>query len=142
MALPELGVPAIKVKADTGARTSSIHAINLTPFTQYGEQWIRFGITPLQRIDSLVIPCEARLTDQRVVTDSGGHRETRFVITTTLRLKTLEKSIELTLTERTTMRFRMLLGRTALIPDLIVDPGGSYLLGKTKARKHYPEFKF
>ena len=141
MALPELGIPAIKVKADTGARTSAIHAINLQPFTRKGESWIRFDIPPLQRIDSFVITCEAPLIDQRTVTDSGGHSETRYVITTLLRLSGLEKSIELTLTERAAMRFRMLLGRTALTPELIVDPSQSYLLGKARLRKLYPVLK-
>lgn len=138
MSLPELGIPAIKVKADTGARTSAIHALNIEPITRDGIPWIRFGVPPIQRLDRLIITCEAPVADQRKVTDSGGHTETRYVIATRLQIGELSKPIELTLTERTAMRFRMLLGRTALTPELIVNPGKSYLLGKVDFREHYP----
>ena len=141
MALPELSIPAIKVKADTGARTSAIHAIDLKPFTRDGQGWISFGIPPVQRTESLVIRCEAPLTDERLVTDSGGHTEMRYVIDVLLRLGHVERRIDLTLTQRETMRFRMLLGRTALVPGTVVDPSKSYLLGRMNVRKCYPALK-
>lgn len=136
-ALPELGVPAIKVKVDTGARSSALHAYYVEPFGTGKRPRVRFGIHPLQRRTDVEIHCEAEVVDRRMVTDSGGHRERRIVIVTPIRLGDVEWSIEVTLAKRDSMLFRMLLGRTAADGRLLIDPGESYMLGRVPARTVY-----
>ncbi len=130
VALPDLGIPAIKVKVDTGARTSALHAFNLRPFVENGKQRIEFSVHPKQRDAETVIVCQSDVLDQRVVSDSGGHREERFVILTTLFIGGRKWPIEMTLTARDNMKFRMLLGRTAIENRVLVDASSSYLVGK------------
>ncbi len=130
--LPELRLPLIKAKIDTGARTSCLHAFSLEPFNKRGAQWIRFGMHPQQDALQPELFCEAQVVDKRTVTDSGGHREERYVISTQLELGNASWPIEMTLTNRDTMRFRMLLGRTAMQNRVVVDPGASYLLGNAE----------
>lgn len=131
VALPELGLERIKAKVDTGARTSCLHAFNLEPFDQGGERWVRFGMHPRQHSDAESIECTAPVLEERVVTDSGGHRENRMVIRSLVQLYGQSWDIELTLTGRDDMRFRMLLGRTAIRRRFVVDPGRSFLAGDT-----------
>jgi hypothetical protein len=128
VALPGLGIGRIKVKTDTGARTSALHAFYVEPFDRDGVEWVRFGIHPVQQNEETVIDCEAPVHDRRTVTDSGGHAEERYVIYTPVSLGNREWPVELTLTNRDTMRFRMLVGRTALKGQFVVDPDKSYLL--------------
>ena len=143
LSLPDLGIPAIKAKVDTGARTSALHTAHVEPFRKRGEEFVRFWIHPLQRRTDLVLHCTAPLLERRTVSDSGGHREKRYVIETLLRLGDGEWPIEITLTDRDTMRFRMLLGRTAMADKIIVDPGASYRRGKKPNLKRlYSKFNY
>jgi hypothetical protein len=130
VSLPDLGIEHIKAKVDTGARTSALHAFFLEPFERDGEDWLRFRIHPLQKNDELVVESEARVIDQRSIRDSGGHAENRYVIETTILLGDKRVTAEVTLTDRESMLFRMLLGRTALKGRFSVDPGRSFTLGK------------
>lgn len=127
--LPALGIPAIKAKVDTGARTSALHAFQVRHFRHHSEDWVRFFMHPLQHDTDTVVECRARVIDRRAVSDSGGHREKRWVVETDLRIGTQTWPVELTLTNRDTMLFRMLLGRTALRGRLLVDCARSYLQG-------------
>ncbi|KFZ29103.1 ribosomal protein S6 modification protein [Pseudidiomarina atlantica] len=128
-ALPELGIEAIKMKVDTGARTSCLHAFRLEPFEKNGEAWLRIWIHPEQGSNREHI-CEAKIHDQREVTDSGGHTELRYVIRSQLVLGNFTGPVELTLTNRDSMKFRMLLGRQAMRGIFLVDPDASYLVGE------------
>lgn len=129
VALPELGIERIKAKVDTGARTSALHAFDIQEIpAENGRERVRFGMHPIQGDTDTVRFCEADIIDRRPVTDSGGHTEDRLVIATLLRLGDLEWTIEATLTSRDNMRFRMLLGRTAMKGRIYVRPDKSYLV--------------
>lgn len=130
--LPQIGIPRIKAKIDTGARTSALHAYSIDTFKEKGIEKVRFKIHPYQRNATKQIICVAEIFDVRWVTDSGGHREERFVIKTNLSLANELWPIEITLTNRDTMAFRMLLGRTALIDRFCINPARSYIYGKRK----------
>ena len=138
MGLPALGLPLIKAKVDTGARTSTLHAFYVDPFRRHGAPWVRFGVHPLRGRTDVVIHGETEVIDQRQVTDSGGHRELRHVVLTPLRLGGREWPIEVTLANRETMLFRMLLGLSAIAGRALVDPDRSYLTGRQRApARHY-----
>lgn len=128
--LPELGLPPIKAKVDTGARTSALHAFEIKPFAEDGRQRVEFKIHPKQLDNERVVVCTADVADQRFVTDSGGHKEERWVIKTELKIGPHAWAIEMTLTSRDDMRFRMLLGRNALKHWALVDSSRSYVVGK------------
>jgi ribosomal protein S6--L-glutamate ligase len=130
-AFPELGIPAIKARVDSGAKTSALHAINIAPFIKNDTNWVKFDINPIQNNLKTVIHCEAILVDKRVVKSSSGFREQRYVIQTTITLGEDSWNIEMTLTNRDSMGFRMLLGREAMSGRILVDPEQKYLLGQT-----------
>lgn len=133
--LPDLGVSRIKVKVDSGARSSSLHAFAIEEFVKDGIAWVRFNICPDQHSSKKVIPAEAKVLDVRMVKNSGGKKTKRFVIETTLRLLDLDFPIELTLANRDEMGFRMLLGRQAMRRRFLMDPGGSYYGGRPPKKK-------
>jgi len=133
--LPELGIEAIKAKVDTGARTSAIHAFQLKTFSEGGRERVEFRIHPLQKDTVTEVTCTADVLDKRIVTDSGGHKEERLVISTLLMIGDESWPIEATLTARDNMMFRMLLGRTALKGRARVNPALSYLVGKKRRAK-------
>ena len=130
IAIPEFGILKIKAKVDTGARTSCIHAFSVTKFEKDKEVWVRFGVHPNQKDKATEVWCEAPVSDYREVTDSGGHSEMRYVIISKLVIGEHEFDTELTLTNRDSMRFRMLLGRTAMSDRFVVNPAASYSQSK------------
>ena len=127
---PELGIPAIKARVDSGAKTSALHAINIAPFIKDGINWVKFDINPIQNNLKTVIHCEALLIDKRVVKSSSGFREQRYVIQSNIKIGSDLWAIEMTLTNRDSMGFRMLLGREAMSGRILVDPEQKYLLGQ------------
>ena len=127
VSLPELGIELIKAKVDTGARTSALHAFGIKPFRKEGKRRIRFKVHPLQHRVDVTVKCETDIIDVRWVTDSGGRRERRYVIETLIKVGEESWRAEITLTNRDTMRFRMLLGRTAVRYRFMVNPSMSYV---------------
>lgn len=128
--LPSLDVPAVKARVDSGAKTSSIHAFNIEPFTRNSTQWVRFDLHPLQKSRRATIRCEAPVIDRRLVRSSNNNCEKRFVISTPITLNGETWDIELTLTNRDAMGFRMLLGREAMSGRMLVDSEERFLLGE------------
>ena len=134
LGFPDLGIAQIKAKVDTGARTSCLHAYYVKPFERDGATWVRFGIHPQQNDTNEEVHCEAPVKDRRTVRDSGGHEEYRYVIETPIAIGKERRLAEVTLTDRDTMKFRVLLGRTAIRGQYLVDAGCSYLQGKRKRK--------
>ena len=148
VSLPELNLPAIKAKVDTGARTSALHAFKVKRIKRNKGDIVRFSLHPIQRNRDIVLDCEAPLIDERAVCNSGGHWEKRYVIQTHLALRETYVPIEITLTDRDNMRFRMLIGRQALqqYENLLIDPSKSYQAGakdlsKNQLYTYYPALK-
>jgi hypothetical protein len=136
VSLPDLGLVAVKGKVDTGAKTSSLHAFDISLEEKGTKTYVYFKVHPLQNDFSEVVSCKAILVDKRFVTDSGGHKEERFVIRTYMVLAGIRKRIELTLTNRESMKYRMLIGRSAL-KHLYIDSTQSYLSGKSLKQKRF-----
>lgn len=128
LSLPNLGIRKINAKIDTGAKTSCLHAFKVEAFEKDETLWVRFWIHPIQRNSDVEVMCEAEVLDERVVRDSGGHEEMRYVIKTDLAIGGETWPIEITLTNRENMAFRMLLGRTAMHNRIMVDPVESFLV--------------
>jgi hypothetical protein len=125
---PDLHIFRVKGKIDTGARSSSLHAFHLHPFQRAGKEFIQFRVHPYQRNSRITVQAETEILDWRHVTSSGGHRQFRPVILVPISLNGQTWSIELTLTNRDVMGFRLLLGREALRKRFLVNPGRSFLL--------------
>lgn len=124
-----LGLPAVKARVDSGAKTSSIHAVNIQTFKRSGESWVSFEVHPLQNNRRIVVRCEAPVVDRRTVKSSSGESEKRLVIQVPMQLGDLTRDIELTLANRDSMGYRMLLGREAMAGSILVDPSSGFLQG-------------
>ena len=140
VSLPDLNITSVKAKLDTGARSSALHAFDLSFFQRDGIDFVRFKVHPSQRSKKRTITTEAKLLEMRTVRNSGGQAEIRPVIETTVVAGKQQWSIELTLTNRDVMGFRMLLGRQAVRHRFLVDSSQSYLQSSapTHRRKHHP----
>lgn len=139
---PILGIPIIKARVDSGAKTSALHAINIVPFTKDSEDWVKFDINPIQNDSKTIINCESKLIDKRIVKSSSGYREQRYVVATDLEIGGKNWTIEITLTNRDSMGFRMLLGREAMSGRVLVDPEEKYLLGQPTNENLSTLYKF
>ncbi len=126
IALPDLGLPALKAKIDTGARTSALHTHRIEPYGPAKRPMVRFTVRPSPQRTDLEIEAQAAVIDRREVTSSNGERELRYVIATRLSLGKWQWPIEVTLTNRERMTYRMLLGRQAIRPNMLVDPDASF----------------
>lgn len=129
LSLPGLGLPAVKAKVDTGARTSSIHAFMIEPYKNRGKNRVRFGVHPVPERPDITVFCSAELVEQREITSSNGETELRYIIRTPVKIGGQEWPIEISLTNRESMQYRMLFGRTALKDNIIVDPNASCAQG-------------
>jgi ribosomal protein S6--L-glutamate ligase len=139
-ALPALGIPAIKVRVDSGARTSALHAFNIKSFKRGDSLWVGFEVHPLQHNRRTIVRCEAPVIDRRLVKSSSGVAEKRYVIRTALQHDGQSWDIELTLTNRDSMGYRMLLGREAMVGRVLVDPAAAFLGGEIaheQLQSHY-----
>lgn len=127
---PSLSIPAIKARVDSGAKTSSIHAFNIQAFNRNGQAWVSFEVHPIQNDRKTVVRCESPVVDRRFVKSSSGNREKRYVISAPVQIGGDIWEIELTLTNRDSMGYRMLLGREAMSGRMLVDPEASFALGE------------
>lgn len=132
VALPDLEVPWVKAKLDTGARSSSIHAFDLEEFERDGRAWVSFAVHPWQRSEVDTVRCELPVVDRRAIRSSTGHEEERLVVRTRITVVGHDLDAELTLANRDEMGFRMLVGREAMRGVVLVDPGRSYIGGRPR----------
>lgn len=133
--LPDLGIKRVKAKVDTGARSSSLHAEGIELFQVRGQIGVRFIVLPLQRSRLKAVACQAPLYDERYVKSSNGSRELRPVIRTAVLWGGQRWEVDVTLTSRDLMGFRMLLGREAIRRRFLVDTGRSYFGGRQPVKK-------
>jgi ribosomal protein S6--L-glutamate ligase len=126
VALPDLGLPALKAKIDTGAKTSALHTHSLEPYGSSRHPMVRFSVRPNPEARDLEVEASARVIDRREVISSNGVRELRFVIRSRLSIGGRSWPIEITLTNRDRMTYRMLIGRQAIRSDMLVDAAASF----------------
>lgn len=134
LSIPELGISRIKAKIDTGARSSCLHTRELEIYEAEEGRRVRFSVHPLPKKPDLVATCDRPLIDCRLVRDSGGHEDERPFIRVPVVLGPHVWEVEFSLTSRDNMKFRMLLGRTAMKDRFLVNPSLSYLFGKPARR--------
>ncbi len=134
LGLPELELPAIRAKVDTGAKTSALHAFVIEPFGPTSARQVRFGIHPVPGRDDIERFCTATVFDRREVTSSNGDKELRYVIRTLLTMGAMGWPVEITLTNRESMAYRMLLGRQGIKRGMLVDPSASFRQPKLSHR--------
>lgn len=135
VSLPELGLPLIKAKIDTGAATSSIHAYNISYVTKDGKKFVEYELHPLQKNKKVIIKCVSPLVEYRKVRSSSGKLQTRPVIRTAIKIGNFSWYIDLNLTNRDSMGMRMLIGREALSGRILVNPKHRFLYGKIASKK-------
>jgi hypothetical protein len=128
-AFPDLGIDRIHAKIDTGAKTSAIHAFRIREIEDNGNLLVEFALHPRRRRKTPEIFCRAPVVDKRLIRSSNGQEEERYVISTDMRMGDESWTVELTLTNRDAMGFRLLVGRDAVARRFLIDPGGAYLLG-------------
>jgi len=133
--LPDLGIKRVKAKVDTGARSSSLHAFDVHMFTRGGRRYVRFKVHPMQHDSHVTNDCETELHDERWIKSSNGVKQHRPVIRVSIQFGQESWPIDLTLTSRDVMGFRMLLGREAIRPRFAVDPGRSFLVRDQMPKK-------
>jgi ribosomal protein S6--L-glutamate ligase len=129
LSFPALGVHAVKARVDSGAKISSIHAFNVSEFRREGRLWVSFEVHPLQNNRTTIIRCELPVHDKRRIKSSSGESEQRYVVLAPMQLGDQQWDIELSLSNRDSMEFRMLLGREAMEGRLLVDPSLRYAMG-------------
>jgi len=127
---PTLGIPFVKARVDSGAKTSSLHAFNIQKVTRNNAAWVTFEVHPVQNNRRVVVRCEAPVVDLRTVRSSSGVSEKRYVVRVPCEIGGEQLEIELTLSNRDAMGFRMLLGREAMVGRVLVDPSATCLLGE------------
>ena len=132
LVLTGLGDTAVRAKLDTGARTSALHVLEWTVFTDGGAPWVRFHLDPPRRGGDVGPMFHAPVADQRPVRSSSGQQDDRVMIMTGLRMGSAAWEAEVSLTRRDDMRYALLVGRSALSPRFVVDPAQSYLLGRRR----------
>ena len=132
VALPQAGVPWVKAKIDTGARSSAIHAFDLEAFEQDGREWVRFSIHPWQRSDEDHVELTLPVLDRREVRSSNGQVEQRYAVALDVTLAGRTITTVMTLSNRDEMGFRMLIGREALERGFLVETSRSYAVGKPR----------
>ena len=134
-AFPELNIPGVKARVDSGAKTSTIHASNIHKFNRKGEKWVSFEVHPIQDTRRITLTCKAKIIDYRNIKSSSGISEKRYVIQSMMKIGNYKWNIELTLANRDSMGFRMLLGREAMENRIFVDPANSFLMGDYSPEK-------
>lgn len=138
--LPELKIPAIRARIDSGAKTSSIHAVNIKEFYKGRQQWVKFEIHPLRIHTDIFIECAAPVYDFRMVKSSTGEAQPRYVIQTTIHMGGEKWTIQVTLANRRSMGFQMLLGREAMTNRILINPSEDFRLtrySKKEIRNFY-----
>jgi ribosomal protein S6--L-glutamate ligase len=128
--LPLLCIESIKVRVDTGAKTSAIHAINIMPFKKEGVRWVRYEVHPIEEDDHITVECESRIVGRRRIKSTNGEADVRYIVASTLSISGHSWDIELSLANRDAMGYRMLLGRQAMAGKVLVDPQASFLQGE------------
>lgn len=134
VALPDLNIERVTAKIDTGARTSCLHAFHIEPFDRDGAEWVKFGVHPYQRDNNHEVWCESPVIDNRIVRSSTGQETHRYFIATSVKILDHVWDIEVSLADRDSMGYRMLLGRTAVVDRFLVNPGRSYLISRRNKR--------
>lgn len=138
--LPRLKIPAIRARIDSGAKTSSIHAVNIKEFYKAGERWVSYEVHPLRKHTDIAVQCESKVVDYRMIKSSTGVSQPRYVIKTQIEMGGKQWMIEMTLANRRSMGYQMLLGREAMVDKVLINPAEGFCLtvySKKEIRNFY-----